>query len=125
MVVVATTLVREARSKSVAGWTGKAPLLATDGGNGAPGSVLSYVKVPRAFKAIRLARWVMATEAAGKAWWVMAFCRMEKAPAKISSWSVVVSSSGEGFGVFILEVHDMAYAVLPYLSVLSHAVRVV
>ena len=38
---------------------------------------------------------------------------------------IVASSSGEGFGVLIREVHDMAYAVLPYLSVLSPAVRVV
>jgi hypothetical protein len=86
--VVATTLVREARSKSVEGLAAPCPLLAKEARSGAPtfgvvdwtstrpssrkerekdGAPVSGVTQPRAFRATRLPWWVTASETAGKA----------------------------------------------------------
>jgi len=64
MVVVATTLVSEARSKSVEGLTAPFPPFASDAKDGPP---VSYVNRPRALRATRLPWWVTASVAAGKA----------------------------------------------------------
>src|ERR1700683_2388395 len=108
VVVVATTLVRDARSKSVVGWTALFPLFAKGARDGAAGSGVadwasksppclrkrrgdedgapaSYVNRPRAFRATRLPWWVTDSEAAGKDCWSTACCRMAKTGAKSSS----------------------------------------
>src|SRR5580700_12201429 len=129
VVVVATTLVREARSKSVVGVTAEVPLLAKDARAPAFGVVdlrsksppfgklragssrkerekdgapAFGVTRPRAFRAIRLPWCVTAIEAAGKAFWFMASCRMAKAAAKTSSWFSKASCRvDEGWGAGI------------------------
>jgi hypothetical protein len=86
--VVATTFVRDARSKRVEGVTRESkspPSRREREKGGAPVLVSSYVKVPRAFRATRRLRWVTAKEAAGKAFCAIASCRMEKAGANTSS----------------------------------------
>ena len=70
MAVVATTLVMEARSNKVAGTTA--------------GDNASYVRQPKASSAMRRSAWVTATEAAGKACWLIASRRPENAEAKRS-----------------------------------------
>src|SRR5579864_6715198 len=75
IVVVARTLVREARSKSVAAVT-------SDAASG----FCSYVKWPKSLSATRRPLEVMATEAAGKAWAAMACSIIEKACEKVFSW---------------------------------------
>src|SRR5208337_2723346 len=108
MVVVATTLVREARSKRVAGVTSesRSPLLATAARSGAPApesksppclckerrdkdgapaGFSSYVKWPNDFRATNWLACVTAIEAAGKARWAIASRSTEKAEEKRSS----------------------------------------
>jgi hypothetical protein len=71
MAVVATALVKDARSKRVAGVTN--------------GELASYVKWPRDLRTTSFSPCVTATEAAGKAWSAIAFSRTEKAEEKRSS----------------------------------------
>ena len=83
--VVATGLVREARSKSVDGATAKsksAPKLSLDG---APLRSSRYTKVPNDFSASNLLCRVTASEAAGKERCSIALRRMEKAAEKRAS----------------------------------------
>jgi hypothetical protein len=95
MVVVATGLVTEARSKRVAGVTprSKSPPFGRlragscrkERDGGAPSVFVSYLKPPNAFRATRRLARVTAMEAAGKARAEIASCRTEKAWEKILS----------------------------------------
>src|SRR5258708_26136709 len=82
MGVVATTLVREARSKSVEVVT--------------TGESAWEVNRPMDFSATRRPRSVTATEAEGILRWAMASRRMEKAEEKILSCCSKASSRGDG-----------------------------
>src|ERR1041385_5359911 len=94
VVVVATGLVREARSKSVATSTSKSPLLGKDARSGAS-SASSYTNFPKDCRAQSLPTCVTAMEAPGKARWAIASRRMEKAEEKISPRSSKDASSRE------------------------------
>src|SRR5258708_29406484 len=103
IVVVATTLVAEARSKRVEGVTGESKSPAFDsselrseslragssrkgrGKDGVFASFLLWVKRPKALRETRWLWCVTAMEAAGKARLAIASCRMEKAEIKRSS----------------------------------------
>ncbi len=82
MAVVATTFETEARSNTVAGLTG--------------GDSGSSVKWPKALRATSCPRWVMATEAPGKACWEIASPRIEKAREKTLSWREQAFRRGDG-----------------------------
>ncbi len=88
MVVVATALLMDARSKRVAGLTSKSSPLRLRSGqacreerdkDGAPSEFVSYVKLPNGLSATKRSRCVIAMEAAGKARAEIASSRSEKA----------------------------------------------
>jgi hypothetical protein len=125
-VVVATTLVTEARSNKVAGAT------AAD--------AVSYVKRPKALRAMRRSSWVTATQAAGKTCSSIASRRMEKAEGNCSlCWSkaetrvgaarfrvltlVMISLSVRVIAELVGSVKRQSYGGIKfyYLSLLSHS----
>src|SRR5581483_356443 len=75
MVVVATTFVRDARSKR------------GDGGRDSKSPSAGYRKVPNDFSANSLPRCVTATDAAGNARAAMASRRIANAAEKVFSWA--------------------------------------
>jgi len=71
-VVVATTLVRDARSKRAEGFTSRLmskspPCREERDKDGAPSTSASYVKCPKDFRATKRSWWVTAIDALGKA----------------------------------------------------------
>ena len=128
--MVATTLVTEARSNKVAGAT------AAD--------AVSYVKRPKALRAMRRSSWVTATEAAGKTCSSIASRRTDKAEGNCSlCWSKAETRVGAArFRIWTLVmislsvrfIAELAGSVKPqsytgikfyYLSLLSHGAPVV
>src|SRR5579864_8145573 len=103
IVVVATTLVTEARSNKVAGAT------AAD--------AVSYVKRPKALRAMRRSLWVTATQAAGKACSSTALRRMEKAEENCSlCWSKAETRVGAGrFRIWTLVMISLSVRVIAEL----------